>query len=130
MLDLTEHWLDDLLAQSVAAAATGPLELGGHVGDPAAGPGSASLNRGRGAVPLAAGRDVALDAAPRHGAQIGLGAVAGIGRSLIGVFARVRLDGIEQRRQLRLVGRRVGQAMGYDDLPMAIDCGPGVVALD
>ncbi len=73
LLDLTEHGLDNLLAQSIAAAPARSFELGGHLGDRAGGPGSAAAEGGSGAVPLAAGGDIAGDAAPGHGAQIGLG---------------------------------------------------------
>src|SRR5687768_8427862 len=130
LLDLAEDRLDGDLAQAIAAATPGTLEPGGHRRDPAARPRRARLG-GRGfAVALPPGGDVGARAARVGGGQIGLRAVAGIGRGLARDAAGVGDDRVDHRRQLVLVAARVSDAGGDDDLMPGIDRGLRVVALD
>jgi hypothetical protein len=61
LLDLPEHRLDHLLAQSVAAAIASTPELGDHSGNERAGLCGPLCSGGLGSVLLSSGRDVALD---------------------------------------------------------------------
>ena len=64
LLDLSEYWLDHLLAQSVTAAMAGTPEPRSHPGEERAGLGR-PLGDGRlGAVLLSSSCDVALDPPP------------------------------------------------------------------
>jgi len=62
VLDLTEHGLDDLLAQPIAAASPGSFELERHGGDARTAAPSAFAARVVLAVPHAAGSDEGVDA--------------------------------------------------------------------
>jgi len=80
LLDLSEHRLDHLLAQPIAAAIAGAPELGAHPGDQRAGLRPPLCGGGLGSVLLSSGRDVTLDPPPADSAKIGGRAIARIGR--------------------------------------------------
>ena len=79
---------------------------------------------------LSAGSDVTFDSSPAEGAGIGCRAVAGIGRSFVGIASEVRLDAIEQRRKVWLITAVVTERVRHDDLIIRIHCSLRVVALD
>jgi hypothetical protein len=98
LLGLTEDRLDDRLVPAVLGAALLRGELAGHPlaagqagRDPA--PGSA---RQLGAVVIAAGRDIGVDAAFLEVGEIVVGGVAGVGQELARAAPGVRLDLVDQ----------------------------------
>lgn len=128
LFDLTGHWLDDLLAQSVTAAMTGAFELAAHPFHQRA----AALSLadcGLGAVPLPSDGNVAGDATADDRAKIGVRTVAGVGRDLGRVVPQMGLDRIEQRGELRLVGGGIGEGMRDDDLLPTVDRSLRIIAL-
>jgi predicted transposase YbfD/YdcC len=82
LLDLSEHRLDYLLTQSVAAAAPASPELCRHGGEPASGAIRAFAGRGRRTMLLPPGRHVAADPLLCQAFQVGFAAIAGIRREL------------------------------------------------
>src|SRR6266852_1340962 len=95
VLDLAEHRLDDLLAQSIPTTAAGALELARHRRDQAAQPPLALIDRGGAAMLLPAGGDVGGDAALGEAGNVGFGTVAGIGGSFVGTLAGGGFDGVD-----------------------------------
>src|SRR5215208_6744145 len=71
VFDLTEHRLDDLLAQSISAAAPSSFELSRHGGDARSGTPSALSGRVAAAVACPAWGEKAIDPAPRQMGKIG-----------------------------------------------------------
>src|SRR5665213_1192604 len=130
LLDLSEHRLDDLLAQSIAAAMTGTPELGAHPDEERSRRERPFGGSGYGSVLLPPRRDVAVDPPPAERAKIGGRAVAGVGRDFFRIALEIGLDGVEQRSELRLIAAVVVEGVCHDDLRRRIDRGLGVVALD
>jgi hypothetical protein len=103
LFDLSEHRLHDLLPQPVPAAPSRPLELSSHgLRQRPAGPAlvvGGVLGPSRG--------DVAGDAAILELLEVGLRAVARIGRGLFRLGAEVGLDPVDKDCELILVARCV-----------------------
>jgi hypothetical protein len=114
-LDLTEHWLDDRLAQAVDCLAGFGSELPIH---PAAGIKICRRLSPRWpwplAVLLAAGGDVGVEAPFLAGFQVGGAAVAGIGDKGLGHPAGIDLDPLQHRQQVHRVA-----GLGWLLTPMA-----------
>jgi hypothetical protein len=72
---------------------------------------------------------IALDARPAQRAKIGGRAVAFISRYLVRIAPQVGLDGIEQRRQMRLIAAVVAKGVRHDDLRLGDDGGLRIIAL-
>ena len=70
VLDLADHRLDRLLAQAIARAPAGALELGRHLGHPRAGPDLPLAARIGAAVAGPARRQIAPDPARRQGFEL------------------------------------------------------------
>src|SRR5579883_848415 len=108
----------------------GAPELGAHPGEQRAGLERPLGGGGRGPVLLPPRRDVAVDPPPAERAKIGGRAVAGIGRDLLRIALEMGLDGVEQRRELRLIAAVIVEGVRHDDLRRRIDRSLRVVALD
>src|SRR4029077_2329516 len=91
LLDLTKDRLDDLLAQSVTAAPSRPLQLLPH--GLRQRPGAVSFGVGR--MLGASGRKIGADSACRQGCQVRFAAVTGIGGGFFGLAAEIVFDGID-----------------------------------
>src|SRR5215204_2376105 len=129
MFDLAKDRLDDLLAQSVAAAPAGTFELSGH-----------SLHaRALAPSPFAGGIrlpvlgparcQVSVDPAAGQMRQISLTAISGVGREFLGVGPQNFARSSQQRLEGTPVGRTGLEALGDDDLMGAIHRNLGIVAL-
>ena len=127
LLDLAEHRFHHQFAQPVAAAKAPASEFPVHGPDP-----------GRGALPSGGGRamrgtpggDGGPDAVALENLQVLFGAIAGVGRQLLGLAARVLLDTPEHAGKLRGVRPLGMERVGNDDRVIGIDRDLGVVALE
>ena len=88
LLDLPEHRLGQLLAQSIRGLMSAGLDLFAHVGDALAS--AFAVGRMLGA----SDGDVGVDGALLHRGEVGVRAIAGIGRDLFGLAAHVGFDDI------------------------------------
>src|SRR5699024_2809669 len=100
LFDLSEDRLGQLLAETVATAVPAELELAAH----RPGERAAHLPADRRALGLACG-DVGGNLTSLKPSQVRLGAVAGIGRDLLGLLAiHVLSDRVGERDQARGIG--------------------------
>lgn len=74
--------------------------------------------------------DVGVNSALLHRGEVGVRAIAGVGRDLIGLAAHVGFDGVYHRRQLMLVASVGVEAMGDDHLSLGVYRRLRVLALD
>src|SRR5579885_3265771 len=129
-LDLTEHRLDDLLAQAVSAAPPGASELGGHGGEARARLDRPLAGGVAAAVARAARREPGGDAALGEESGIGLVAIAGVGGEFVRVGLEVAPNGLDQRHERAAIGRVRLHVLRNNDLMRAIDRDLCVVPLD
>ena len=121
---LTKDRLDDLLAQSVTAASSCPLQLLPH-----------GLGQGPAEVPFDACRvlgasscEIGGDAPSSQAGQIGFAAVTGVGRGFFGPPAKMVGGGLDQWQELIVVTHTRRQLMRHDDLRLSINGGLGIVS--
>ena len=126
LLDLPEHRLHDLFSQPVAAAVSSAPEFLPHgLGERPASPALFAIGM------LGAPRgEIGFDASIGQGLQVGLAAIAAIGRGLLGLAAKIGRNAIGKRDELALIAHAWRQLMGNDDLCGSIHGGLRVVALD
>jgi hypothetical protein len=129
-LDMTEHRFDDLLSQAVATSSSALLELGPHRRHARAGLDGACAASRRLAVSRAACGDVGGNVVAGQHLEVGLAAVAGVGREFLRIAAEVAPYGADQGLQGGTIGRAGGQVLSDDDLLFAVNRGLGVVTLD
>src|SRR6516225_8199932 len=115
LLDLSEHRLDHLLAQAIAAAIAGAPELGAHPGDQRAGLCPPLCGGGLVSVLLSSGRDVTLDPPSADSAKIGGRAIASIAirhrHEAAAVFGRLgkgRFELVGATRRTQILSRKDG----------------------
>ena len=123
LLDLSEHRLGQLLAQGIGAVVAAGLDLFAHRGDARA----AAFSRAGVFGPP--GRDIGVDPAFLQRREVGVGAVAGVGRKLRRSAAQIGFDRVGDRRQVMLIALPGVEAMGDDQLRRRIDRRLRVVAL-
>src|SRR5512143_239971 len=129
-LDVTEHRLDDLLAQAVSASVPGSAQLGGHGGDARSLAGTPFAGGIAGAVSGPARGEIGGDAALGEKGEVRLVAIAGIGGEFLGASPQVMPDRLDQRDEGAAVGSIGLNTLGEDDLMRAVDGNLGVVALN
>src|SRR5208283_815360 len=78
----------------------------------------------------ASGGNVGIDIAALHRLEIGVRAIAGVGRDLLGLAADVGFDRIDHWRQLMLVARMGVETMSDDHLRLGVHRRLRVVTLD
>jgi hypothetical protein len=64
--------------------------------------------------------DVGVDGALLHRGEVGVRAIAGVGRDLIGLASHVGFDRVDHRRQLVLIASVGVEAMGDDHLRLGV----------
>src|SRR5690348_3376299 len=97
--DLAEDRLDDLLAQSVSAAPPGAAELGRHRGDARAFARLALAGWVAATVARPARCEIGGDAPPGEKGEVGLVAIAGIGRELLRLVLDIAPDRRDERHE-------------------------------